>query len=165
MKVILIPEKGVEVNGKPLLLGSSLSDAEAVLGKSEHFSDSNYYFCDADFALDFGDDGKLLYIECRSDTEAEIYGINAFETKADKLYDILAAENGDDIDGTDDGHSYIFNKIRISIWRETTPEEVLEMIQEAEDDAEPMPEDVKAEEMIAAEHWDTVGVFVDGYYD
>lgn len=39
------------------------------------------------------------------------------------------------------------------------------MIQEAEDDAEPMPEDVKAEEMVAAEHWDTVGVFVDGYYD
>jgi hypothetical protein len=164
MRVKFIPRVGIETDGGRLLLGCTRSEAEAVLGKAEDDADICYYF-DGELALDFGDDGTLCYIECRSGMDAEICGVNAFRTKADKLFDILAAENGPDIDDPEDGHSFIFNGIRVSVWRETTPEEVLESFEEAEEDGEPMPDDVKAEEMNAAEHWDTVGVFAPGYYE
>ena len=142
MQIKLIPGTGAEIDGKRLLLGCSRGEAEVLVGKPE----SEYgvcYYHSGSLVLDYGKDDTLCYIECRDGSNAELYGVNVFRTDEDKLYEILAAENGDDISDDEDGYSYRFNGIGVSIWRESRPD---------------------SENTDEYEHWDTVGVFAPGYY-
>ena len=163
MRFVVIPKRGVETDGQLLRLGSTREEVTALFGEPDSVQGIAYYF-DAELALDFGKDGTLRYIECRSGTNAVIYGTDVFGTGADKLHGILAAENGTDIDEPEEGHSYTFNEIRVSLWRETSPQDVEEMIEEAENDGEPMTEDDIEDERQRAAHFDTIGVFAPGYY-
>ena len=55
-------------------------------------------------------------------------------------------------------------EISVGVYREISPEDVRDMIEDAEEDGEPLDEEDIAEETRRASHWNTVGVGIEDYY-
>ena len=163
MKAELISKVGADIDGKHIELGWKREQVVSVLGDPEMAFEHDWYYKGA-LALDYDDKGVLLYIECRRGTNTGLFGRNVFEMQADDVYDMLVNENGDDITDEDDGYSYVFNNICVSVWRETIPSDVEEMIEEAGEEGETVTDEDLAEEWDNATHWDAVGIFAPGYY-
>lgn len=83
---------------------------------------------------------------------------------ADELYELLADINNGETDDSEAAYSYAFMNISVGIYRETTPEQVQEMIAESADTGEPMSNGDIAQELRNANHWATFGLGVKGYY-
>ena len=100
------------------------------------WDDSLYYF-NNELRFDFDDDGKVEFIEFLGSIDGElqpvIYDVPAFQIKADTLYNILREENRGDIDDSEDGYSYGFLNISVGVYRSSIPEDVEEMIKEADE--------------------------------
>ena len=64
---------------------------------------------------------------------------------------------------TEKGYSYAFKKLSVGLYRESVPQNVPEMIEEAEADGNPLSEeDIEYEKRRT--HWATVGIGVENYY-
>ena len=166
MKIILNPMQGAVIDGKELRLGMTYEEVCAVMGKPDSAdADKEYiqaYYAESCIHFEFDANTKILtYIEFANGTDAvqpEIFGVSAFSVQADELYAFLDEKNGGRIIDNENGYSYVFKELGISIWRESIPEDVEEMIAEAEEDGEPMDEEDIAEEWKLANYWATVGV-------
>lgn len=92
------------------------------------------------------------------------YMVSAFDVNAAELVDVLKANNNGEICDDENGYSYQFSNISIGVYREAIPDEITEMIEEAEDDGNPMSADDIAYEMKRANYWATIGFGSVGYY-
>lgn len=163
----IIPLYGLRTDSAEIRLGDSPDKVRAALGEPCDTVDDSLYYYDNELRIDFGSNGAE-FIEFLGGIDGElqpvIYGVLAFQTDADKLYEILAKENNGVIDDSEDGYSYGFCKISVGVYRESTPESVQEMIDDAKENGETLDEEYIAEETRRASHWDTIGIGVKNYY-
>lgn len=164
----IIPLTGIRLNDKLIALSSSREEVEKLLGTPHMERGSSSFYFDNELRFDFEKDGNVKFIEFLSGVDGklqpQIYGVSAFQTGADDLYDILAEKNNGDISDHENGYCYGFLNISVGLFRNMTPEAVEDMIEEAEDDGEPMDDEEIAYEMRKADHWATIGIGVENYY-
>lgn len=164
----IIPLYGIRADGAEIRFGDSLDKVKAALGEPCDAYDDSLYYCNNELRIDLGSNGAE-FIEflggIDGELQPEIYGVPAFQTDADKLYEILAKENDGIIDDSEDGYSYGFNEISVGVYRASTPESVQEMINDAKENGEQLDEEYIAEETRRASHWDTIGIGVKNYYE
>lgn len=167
-QVIIKPLVGIEWGDKAVSLGSPLSSVTAVLGEAEIIYGNHYYYYDSNLRVDLDSNGNVEFIEFLAgidgDIHPQIYGVSAFEIDADELTQILTEKNNGDIDDSENGYSYGFLNISVGVYRESIPEDVRQMIEEAKEEGEPMDEEEIEYETRKAVHWATIGIGVKDYY-
>ena len=166
MKIEIYPLDKVVIDGVEIFLGMEQSAVETAIGKGQLIGKRCYYF-NSEMAIDYSNN-KVEYIEfmCGVDgmLKPAIYGISAFETQANDLFEVLKERNNGAIGDNENGYSYQFQNISVGVYRESVPEEIKEMIEEAVSFGEPMSDHEIEYEMKRANHWATIGVGVAGYY-
>ena len=166
MKFEIFPLEKLSMDGSSLFLGMTQAETEKIIGTGKFIGGRSYYF-DSELAVSYDSAGKVDFIEFLGGIDGRlkpiIYGVSAFDTDADKLYELLRQHNGDDID-TERGYSYSFLKLSVGIYRESLPEDVAEMIEEAASLGTPMSDGEIEYETKKAHHWATIGFGVRDYY-
>ncbi len=166
MSIEIFPLDKVVIDGVAIYLGMEQAAVEAAIGKGEVIGNRCYYF-NSEMAIDYINN-KVEFIEflCGIDgmLKPAIYGISAFETQANDLFEVLKKQNNGVIGDTENGYSYQFQNISVGVYREAIPKEVEEMIEEATSFGNPMTDDEIQYEMKRANHWATIGVGIAGYY-
>ena len=94
-----------------------------------------------------------------------IYGISVFDSLADEVANILCEKNAGEIVDAKHGYLYADKKLSVGVYRETTPEDISEMIEDMKSSGVQIDgnEDI-SEELKKANHWATIGIGVAGYY-
>ena len=166
MSIEIFPLDKVVIDGAAIHLGMEQAAVEAAIGKGEVIGNRCYYF-NSEMAIDYTNN-KVEFIEflCGIDgmLKPAIYGISAFEARANDLIEVLKKQNNGVIGDTENGYSYQFQNISVGVYREAIPEEVEEMIEEAISFGNPMTDDEIRYEIKRANHWATIGVGIAGYY-
>lgn len=166
MNIEICPLDKVLIDGVAVRLGMEQSTVEAAIGKGQLIGKRCYYF-NNEMSIDYNNN-KVEFIEflCGVDgmLKPAIYGISAFETQANDLFEVLKEQNNGVIGDTENGYSYQFQNISVGVYRETVPKEVEEMIEEAAKFGNPMSDNEIQYEMKRANHWATIGVGIVGYY-
>lgn len=164
----VIPCVGIEVNDRTIALSASRTDVENLLGEPYGTWKNSLYYFQNELRFDFDKDGKIEFIEflggCDGKIQPTIYGVSAFQAEADDLYGILSEKNDGEIVDCEHGYSYGFVNISVGVSRSSIPEEVEEMIEEAQKEGEPMDAGEIAYEMGKANHWATIGIGIADYY-
>ena len=168
MNIEIYPLEKVVIDGISICLGMKQSAVENAIGKGQLVG-NRYYYYNTEMAIDYNDNKVIEFIEFLGGIDGKIqptiYGEYVFKTKADDLYDILYTKNNGNIDDNENGYSYSFLNICVGIYRSSTPENVQEMITEAEENGTPMETSEIEYEMKKANFWATIGIGVEGYYD
>lgn len=166
MTIEIYPLDKVVIDGVAICLGMEQSAVEAAIGKGQLIGKRCYYF-NSEMAIDYRNN-KVEFIEFLSGVDGvlkpAIYGVSAFETQANDLFEVLKEQNNGVIGDTENGYSYQFQNISVGVYREAVPEGIKEMIEEAASFGEPMSDNEIEYEMKRANHWATIGVGVVGYY-
>ena len=166
MNIEIYPLDKVVIDGVAISLGMEKDVVESAIGKGQIVGTRCYYF-NSEMAIDFSDH-KVEFIEflCGVDgmLKPTIYGISAFETQANDLFEVLEKQNNGVIGDCENGYSYQFQNISIGVYREAVPKEVEEMIEETIRFGNPMSDEEIQYEMKRANHWATIGVGIAGYY-
>ncbi len=169
MDIEMLPLIGIKVGGSEIAFSASREDVERLLGAPYSERGASIYYFNNELRFDFDKSGGIEFVELLGGIDGElrpqIYGLSAFETDADELYNVLAEKNKGEIADNENGYSYAFFNISVGIYRETIPDNVREMIEEAAGEGYPMSaEDINAE-MRRARHWATIGIGNRGYYE
>ena len=166
MNIEICPLDKVLVDGVAIYLGMEQSVVEAAIGKGQVIGKRCYYFNNG-MAIDYRNN-KVDFIEFLGGGDGmpkpTIYGVSAFETQANDLFDVLKKQNNGVIRDSENGYSYQFENISVGVYREAVPKEIEEMIEEAASFGNPMSDDEMQYEMKRANHWATIGIGVTGYY-
>ena len=146
----LLPLEGLRLGEQLLPLAASKEQAEALLGPAEEFQGDQWYYAESELRLDFDQSGRLEFIEFLGGLEGRlqptIYGLPAFQTGAGELIEELTRRNNGPVDNHEQGYSYAF----------------LNMMEE---NGIPTLDDPDVErDRRRAEHWETIGIGVAGYY-
>ena len=166
MKTEIYPLEKVVINGSAVCFGMARSEVEALIGPGRKIG-NRYYYCNGEAAIDYNEN-KVEFIEFLGGSDGAyqpmIYGVSVFGTTAEELIEILKTKNNGKICDKEDGHCYRFSDIGIGLYREATPKEISEMIEEAVAFGNPMSSDEIEYETKSANHFATVGVGMAGYY-
>lgn len=166
MKIEIFPLDKVVVDGAAICFGMDQAAVEAAIGKGQCMGGRCYYFGD-EMAIDYRDH-QVEFIEFLCGAEGVmkpvIYGISAFEARANDVLAVLKKQNNGAIGDGENGYSYQFHNISVGVYREAVPEEIEQMREEAARLGAPMPDHEIAYEMKRASHWATIGAGAAGYY-
>ena len=166
MNIEIYPLDKVMIDGVAICLGMEKSAVDAAIGKGQMIGNRCYYF-NNEMAIDYANN-KAEFIEFLCGIEGmlkpAIYGISAFETQANELFEVLKEQNNGVVGDTENGYSYQFQNISVGVYREAVPKEIEEMIGEATSFGNPLSDDEIQHEMKKANHWATIGIGVAGYY-
>lgn len=167
MLFTILPLKGIQWDNQNILLGSTKEDVEAKLGQPE-IVDNSYYYFNSELRLDFSEKNELEFIEFlaghNGDIQPTIYGIQAFQVSADELYHTLENHNSSDIIDNENGYSFAFPNIGIGIYRESTPNDVIDLITEMKELGIDVTENPNIEEeQLKASHWATISLASSNY--
>lgn len=166
MSIEIYPLEKVVIDGIAIHLGMEQSAVESAIGKGQLVGNRCYYF-NSEMAIDYSNN-KVEFIEFLGGVNGmlkpAIYGISAFETQSNDLFEVLKEKNNGMIGDTENGYFYQFQNISIGVYREAVPNAVEEMIKEAADFGSPMTDEEIQYEMKRANHWATIGIGVTGYY-
>lgn len=166
MNIEIYPLDRVVVDGVAIYLGMGKDEVESAIGEGEIVGKRCYYF-NSEMTIDYNDN-KVEFIEFLSGVDGmlkpAIYGVSAFEVQANVLFDVLKRQNNGLIGDGENGYSYQFQNISVGIYREAVPKEVEEMIKEAAGFGNPMSDNEIRYEMRRADHWASIGVGIEGYY-
>ena len=161
------PLVGVEINGTEIKLGASEGEVRAVLGEPSSKGKNALYFCNNELRFDFNN-GGVEFIEflggINGELQPTVYGVSAFKTDADELFELLKRKNNGSIDDSEAEYSYNFCEISVGIYREITPYDVQEMAAESHVGNGTVHDEDIEEEMFRASHWATIGMGVPNYY-
>ena len=168
MDINLFPLDRVEFNGIAIPLGADNVIVEAVIGPGETFGTRRYYYHN-ELAIDYDANNTVEFIEFLGGVDGTlkpvIYGVSAFDTDAEELARLLQKHNGGTFADEEHGHAYQFRNISVGVYRELTPADVAEMIEEMKADGIPAENDPDLEaDKRRAEHWSAIGMGVAGYY-
>ena len=166
--VELIPGVGAVLDGKTIRLGDAKADVEQTLGEGENVRWNSLYYFASELRVDFDEEGHVEFIELLGGPDGMlqpvIFGVEAFREPPEAVAELLKEKNGGDFLDTEKGYSYAFKKLSVGLYRESIPENVAEMIEEAEADGHPLSEeDVEYEKRRT--HWAAIGVGIEGYYE
>ncbi|MBQ7002890.1 MAG: hypothetical protein IJN57_02815 [Oscillospiraceae bacterium] len=167
MQIEIEPLKKVTLDGIDIYLSMERAAVASRLGGGDAAAHRCYYY-DNELAIDYDEDGKVEFIEFLGGADGRlkpfIYGVSVFDTDADDLYAILQQQNQGGIDDSEGGYSYAFLNLSVGIYREATPEDAAEMIEEAKREGCPLSDEEIADEMKRAHRWATIGIGTAGYY-
>ncbi len=168
MKIELFPLDKAVVDGTEIFLGMKQAAVEAVIGAGQHAGNRFYYF-NSEMAIDYNAEKCVEFIECLGGRDGslqpEIYGVSAFQTAAAKLAELLTQKNVGDIEDSEKGYSLAFLNISVGVYRENTPKNIEEMIDEMKADGiDTENNEMVEEEKRKAEHWAAIGIGCKGYY-
>ncbi len=168
MNIELIPLERFIINGSSIPLGASRTDVETLLGKGYPLGNRRYYF-ENQMSLEYDTENALCFLEISNDIDGAlrptIDGIPVFETSADRFSDCLRQKNHGKSQVLENGHTVIFSGLGIGLYRERTPHEVAEYIEDCKAHNIPVDdnEDI-LEEKRKAEFFATIGMGIYGYY-
>lgn len=167
MNVEIYPLEKAVIDNVAIVLGTEQSNIEAVIGRGQQVG-ARYYYYNGELAISYDSFGKVDFIEFLGGVDGQlkpsIFGVPVFESDAKVIYELLKQYNSEDIDDADREYCYSFLNLSIGIYRESTPENVSEMIDEAMSFGSPMTDDEIQYEMRKANHWATIGMGIAGYY-
>ena len=167
MKMTIKPLKGLVWESQMLAFGDTRETVEQMLGKAQIWGTSLYYFHNA-MRLDFDDDGGLEFIEFlsqKADLSLEIFGIDPFTAKANDVIALLAKKNDGKVTDRDNGYCITFAEISVGVYRDSIPEDAADLAAEAEAEGTPLSDEEYEAELSKANHWETIGFGVKGYYE
>ena len=166
MQLEIYPLEKVMINGAEIRFGMEKAELEALIGVGRKIG-NRYYYCNGEAAIDYNEN-KVEFIEFLGGMDGVyqpmIYGVSVFAIQAEKLVGILKEKNGGKVCDMENGHCYRFSDIGIGLYREATPKELSEMIEEASAFGNPMSSDEIEYESKRANHFATIGVGGAGYY-
>ena len=168
MTIEIIPLEKVVIDGASVAFGMDRAAVEAAIGCGEQVGGRSYYY-DSEMAIDYDEDGLVDFIEFLGGIDGklrpEIFGVSAFDTSADELAALLEEKNDGEVDDSEAEYTYQYLELSVGIYRETTPGDVAEMVEEMEADGICTEDnaDVQAERR-KADHWATIGIGTEGYY-
>ena len=165
----LLPLEGLRLGDTLLPLAASKEQAEALLGPTESANNRAWYYAENELRLDFDQSDRLEFIEFLGGLEGRlqptIYGLPAFQTGAGELIEELTRRNNGPVDNHEQGYSYAFLNISVGVYRSILPKDVRELIAEMEENGIPTLDDPDVErDRRRAEHWETIGIGLSGYY-
>ena len=131
----IMPLIGVKWGNNVINILDSSGQVKSILGEPESIFEKSYYYFNSELRIDFDENNCVEFIEFLAGINGKlqpvIYGIKAFETDADNLYDILKKNNNGEIDDElGKGYAYSFLNISVGIFRQNTPPEIKEMMDE-----------------------------------
>ena len=166
MNIEIFPLDKIVIDGLSIYLGMEKSAVENAIGRGQIAGTRCYYF-NSEIAIDYSNN-KVKFIEFLGGINGMlkpiIYGVPAFETQADDLFNILEKQNNGIICDNENGYSYHFLNISVGVYREAVPAEVEKMIEEASIFGNPMSDDEIQYETNRANHWASIGIGIAGYY-
>ena len=172
IEIEIRPLKGIEIQGVgSVYFGQTRAEVEAVL-KIPPIDIYCSAFCDSyELRIDFNRANatvefiEFIYGPYSKKTKLKLYGINPFEVEANKLVDFLREKNNGEVTTIDKGYHYFFKHIGISVWRETTEQEALEMVERLKEKGEGKEnEDWVKEDIEKSKYFWTVAVCLPNYY-
>lgn len=147
MNIELIPLEKMVIDGKEICLGKKKQHVMELLGNPEHICENyggeswRHYYYESELAFDYDKNDNLQFIEFLGGHEGLmkpcIYGVSAFDTKAEELVTILSENNDGIIDDSED-NSYGFLGISVGIWKDVANDE--------------------------EDYWTTIGIGIKDYY-
>ena len=177
MKIEICPLIGIKRNEIKLEFGMSRNELVSALGEPETIYENSefapditqLYYYESELRFDFDKENKLAFVEFLGGIDGrlhpEIYGVDAFSVQANELAAILTEKNGEKPIDNENGYSYAFPSIGVGIYRESTPDMVEEMVQEAAKEGNPLSEEDYQYELLRANHWATIGLGDRSYYE
>lgn len=168
MDIKLYPLDRIEIDNTAISLGMARGAVEAAIGAGQTIGKRHYYYHN-DMAIDYNADDRVEFIEFLGGVDGSlkpvIFGVSAFDANADQLAQLLKEGNGGELTDNEQGHSYLFPNISVSVYREITPADVAEMIEEMQADGIPTENNIDLEhDKRRAGHWSAIGIGVAGYY-
>jgi hypothetical protein len=120
---MLIFEIIPHVSVGPITLGMERHEVEAVMGKPEYAHDNRYGYLSG-FMVDFDESGKVEFIELADSDrfQATYLGTNLHRVPANVAVKFVSQFDSYDTQEPEQGYSYIFKKLQLSLWRGTMPE-------------------------------------------
>lgn len=165
--VEVIPQAGVIVDGRIVRLESTKADVMQALGSAEADRWNSLYYFNNELRVDFDQEGRVEFIELLGGPEGQlqpvIFGVGAFQADPEVVAALLKEKNGWDVIDGEKGHCLQFLKLSVGLFRESVPENVAGIIEEAEADGHPLSEEEIGDEKRRT-HWAAIGVGVEGYY-
>ena len=168
MYIELFPLEKAVVDGKVISLGMEKSVVEELLGTGEQFDNRSFYF-ESNFCIEYDQDEKVAFIEVTCDPNGLvtpiIYGADAAKSDAEQILQLLKEKNGGEIDDSENGYSYGFYQLSVGIYREMTPDDYNELVDEMKANGVPIENnpDLQAD-FWKATHWATIGIGIKNYY-
>ncbi|MBE6023425.1 MAG: hypothetical protein E7231_09355 [Cellulosilyticum sp.] len=166
----IMPLIGIKWGNNAINILDSSNQVKSILGEPESIFKKSYYYFNSDLRIDFDENNCVEFIEFLAGINGKlqpiIYGIKAFETDVDNLYDILKEKNNGEIyDELGKGYAYAFLNISVGIFRQNTPAQIKEMTDEMIKEGIDIQdnEDLEIEKQKAF-HWATIGIGGKGYY-
>lgn len=127
----------------------------------------HWFYFHNELRLDFDGQGRVEFIELLGGPDGAfqpvIFGVEAFQAEPEAVYDLLKAKNSGPIDMSGDCYSCTFLNLETGIYRERVPEDVTEMIGEAQTEGHPLSSDEIDCETLKT-RWAAIGIGVKGYY-
>ena len=168
-KVFIIkPLEGMTWDNSFIALGTSKGDVVEIIGQPESKTEISFYYFGNELRFDFDENDNIKFIEflggIDGQIQPQIYGDSAFTADADEIVALLKKHNRGAAIDNENGYSYAFSDISVGLYRESIPENVQEMIEEAASSGETMSEEDIQYETRRAAHWATIGFGVRGYY-
>ncbi len=164
----IIPLEGIKFNDVTIPLSASREYVESLLGVPYGRHENSLFYFHNELRFDFDNNDRVTFIEFLAgidgNIQPKIYGVYAFQTEADQLYNILSEKNRGDIDDHENGYCYGFLNISVGVFRPSIPEDIQKMIANAAADGEPMEADEIEYEMRTANYWATIGIGIENYY-
>lgn len=168
MNIELFPLEKAVVDGHSIALGADRSIVEEMLGAGEEIDNRAYYF-GSNFCVEYDEDKRVSFIEVScGDPEntiaTTIYGENVMTSGADRILQILTEKNHGEIE-SENGYSYTFYNLSVGVYREITPDDYKELIEEMNTNGDPVEgnPDVEAD-FWKSTHWATIGIGANNYY-
>lgn len=167
MKLELLVHKGIKINGEHILLGMNINDIK--LNEPMKKSRNSYYLYDN--CLQIGMENGLIYdITCcigeASMLRPIFAGKSLYNIEAEAVIELLSKELKENPVITEIGHSYTWKRADVSCWRQITPEEAQEVLEESKEDGdyEEMKEDIE-KDILRAKVFDTITIGIEGSYE
>lgn len=167
VQVEVIPQVGIILDGKTIRLESTRAEVEQVLGSGETVRWNSLYYFNSELRVDFNEEGRVEFIELLGgpdgDLQPVLFGLEAFQADPEAVAELLKEKNGVDFLDRENGYSYAFKKLSVGLYRESVPDNVAEMMEEAKAGGNPLGEEEIEEEMRRTQ-WATLGIGVENYY-
>ena len=168
MNIELFPLEKAMVDGQRISLGADRASVEEVLGVGEQVDNQAYYF-GSNLCIEYDETQKVSFIEVscgdpKSSVTATIYGEEITKNGADRILQILTEKNHGEMEN-ENGYSYTFFNLSVGVYREVTPDDYKELIEEMKVNGDPVEGNPDLEaDFWKSTHWATIGIGTNNYY-